>query len=121
MVLDHLAAAPQVDLMLPLPLDPRLRQIYRSLELHPEQPTTLGDWSRKLAVSEKTLSRLFLRDTGLTFRAWRRGFREADLVLYPLCPVTVANEALRRIYAPVLTGRREIALGRCWKGYMKPV
>lgn len=45
--------------------------------------------------------------------------READLVLYPLCPVTVANEALRRIYAPVLTGRREIALGRCWKGYVR--
>jgi AraC-like DNA-binding protein len=74
-VLDQLAAAPQVDLMLPLPLDPRLRQIYRSLELHPEQPTTLGDWSRKLAVSEKTLSRLFLRDTGLTFRAWRQRLR----------------------------------------------
>ena len=45
--------------------------------------------------------------------------READLVLYPLCPVTVANEALRNIYAPVLTGRREIALGRCWKGYVR--
>lgn len=45
--------------------------------------------------------------------------READLLLYPLCPVTVANEALRKIYAPVLTGRREIALGRCWKGYVK--
>jgi len=45
--------------------------------------------------------------------------READLVLYPLCPVTVANEALRKIYAPVLTGRREIALGRCWKGYVR--
>jgi len=74
-VLDQLAAAPQVDLMLPLPLDPRLRQIYRSLELHPEQPTTLGDWSRKLGVSEKTLSRLFLRDTGLTFRAWRQRLR----------------------------------------------
>ena len=74
-VLDQLAAAPQVDLMLPLPLDPRLRQIYRSLNLHPEQSTTLGDWSRKLAVSEKTLSRLFLRDTGLTFRAWRQRLR----------------------------------------------
>lgn len=46
--------------------------------------------------------------------------READLVLYPLCPVTVANEALRAVYAPVLTGRREIRLGRCWKGYVKP-
>ena len=74
-LLDQLAAAPQVDLMLPLPLDARLRQIYRSLNLHPEQQTTLGDWSRKLAVSEKTLSRLFLSDTGLTFRAWRQRLR----------------------------------------------
>ena len=45
--------------------------------------------------------------------------RETDLVLYPLCPVTVANDALRAIYAPVLAGRLEIALGRCWKGYVK--
>ena len=74
-VLDQLAAAPQVDLMLPLPLDPRLRQVYRSLNLHPEQQTTLGDWARRLGVSEKTLSRLFLSDTGLTFRAWRQRLR----------------------------------------------
>jgi AraC-like DNA-binding protein len=74
-VLDQLAAAPQVDLMLPLPADSRLRQIYRSLNLHPEQQTTLGQWSQKLAVSEKTLSRLFLSDTGLTFRAWRQRLR----------------------------------------------
>ena len=74
-LLDQLAAAPQVDLMLPLPLDPRLRHIYRSLNLRPEQQTTLSQWSQKLGVSEKTLSRLFLSDTGLTFRAWRQRLR----------------------------------------------
>jgi len=74
-LLDQLAAAPQLDLMLPLPQDARLRQIYRSLQTYPDQPTTLGQWSEKLAVSEKTLSRLFLRDTGLTFRAWRQRLR----------------------------------------------
>ncbi|NBA95963.1 helix-turn-helix domain-containing protein [Pseudomonas sp. R5(2019)] len=74
-LLDQLAAAPQLDLMLPLPHDIRLRQICRSLQLHPEQQTTLGHWSQKLAVTEKTLSRLFLRDTGLTFRAWRQRLR----------------------------------------------
>ena len=74
-LLDQLAAAPQVDLMLPLPVDSRLRQIYRSLSLRPEQATTLGQWSQKLGVSEKTLSRLFLRDTGLTYRAWRQRLR----------------------------------------------
>jgi hypothetical protein len=44
---------------------------------------------------------------------------DADLILEPLCPVTVANEALKAIYAPAMTGRREIALGTCWKGYAK--
>jgi hypothetical protein len=43
----------------------------------------------------------------------------ADLVLLPQCPVTVANEALRKVYAPALAGRREIALGACWKGFVK--
>ncbi|MBT2372618.1 AraC family transcriptional regulator [Pseudomonas fluorescens] len=74
-VLDQLAAAPKVDLMLPLPHDSRLRQIYRSLDQHPEQQTTLSQWSQELEVSEKTLSRLFLSDTGLTFRAWRQRLR----------------------------------------------
>ena len=61
--------------MLPLPLDARLRTIYRSLQAHPEQQTTLAQWSEKFAVAEKTLSRLFVRDTGLTFRAWRQRLR----------------------------------------------
>lgn len=74
-ILDQLADAPTIDLMLPLPQDPRLKQIYQSLEQHPEQQTTLSHWSGKFGVTEKTLTRLFLRDTGLTFRAWRQRLR----------------------------------------------
>lgn len=43
----------------------------------------------------------------------------ADLILYPQCPVTLANEALRERYQPAMTGRQEIALGPCWTGYVK--
>ncbi|KPF64608.1 hypothetical protein IP69_18070 [Bosea sp. AAP35] len=43
----------------------------------------------------------------------------ADLILLPLCPVTVANQALHRVYAPAMAGRREIELGACWKGFVK--
>lgn len=43
----------------------------------------------------------------------------ADLILLPLCPVTIANQALRRVYQPAMAGRREIALGPCWKGFVK--
>ncbi|WP_437879819.1 AraC family transcriptional regulator [Pseudomonas sp. LRF_L74] len=74
-LLDQLRNAPTVDLILPLPRDARLRQIYRALLAHPERQTTLGEWSRRFELSEKTLSRLFQQDTGLTFRAWRQRLR----------------------------------------------
>lgn len=45
--------------------------------------------------------------------------RDADLILYPTCPVTTANVALRDIYAAGLEGRREVAISRCWIGYVK--
>ncbi|MBC9252942.1 AraC family transcriptional regulator [Pseudomonas alcaligenes] len=74
-LLDQLNGAPPVDLMLPLPRDARLRTLCRSLQAQPDGQATLAQWSQRLAVSEKTLSRLFLRDTGLTFRAWRQRLR----------------------------------------------
>jgi hypothetical protein len=43
----------------------------------------------------------------------------ADLIVYPLCPITVANLALKQRYADAMIGRKEIALGACWKGYVK--
>lgn len=74
-LLDQLNAAPPVDLMLPLPKDSRLRTLCRRLQAQLDGQVTLAQWSQRLGVSEKTLSRLFLRDTGLTFRAWRQRLR----------------------------------------------
>lgn len=42
-----------------------------------------------------------------------------DLVLYPTCPVTVANERLRDLYAPALTSHRRIDLTPCWQAYIR--
>lgn len=74
-LLDQLRRAPAVDLALPLPHDERLQRLCRQLQAHPERQETLGQWSERLGVSEKTLSRLFQRDTGLSFRAWRQRLR----------------------------------------------
>lgn len=74
-LLDQLAQAPEVELMLPLPNDPRLRRLCHNLQTHPERQSSLADWSQRFGISEKTLSRLFLRETGLTFRAWRQRMR----------------------------------------------
>ena len=74
-LLDRIAAAPEADLMLPLPSDPDLRQLCRSAQLHPSRKASLRALSEQRGVSEKTLSRLFLRETGLTFRAWLQRMR----------------------------------------------
>lgn len=74
-LLDRLRAAPEVRLSLPLPSDPRLKKLCSRLQRKPDDDRTLAAWGNELGVSEKTLSRLFLRDTGLTFRAWRQRLR----------------------------------------------
>jgi AraC-like DNA-binding protein len=74
-LLDQLACAPEAGLMLPWPSDPRLRRLCGELQAHPDSRKTLSDYSRELGVSEKTLGRLFRRQTGLGFRLWRQRSR----------------------------------------------
>lgn len=74
-LLDQLGCAPEIELMLPLPAEPRLSQLCKRLQNYPESRESLADWSQALGVSERTLSRLFLRETGLSFRAWRQRLR----------------------------------------------
>jgi AraC-like DNA-binding protein len=72
---DQLLVAREVSLSLPLPSDPRLLRLCRGLQEAPDDSRTLLEWSQDLGASEKTLRRLFLRETGLTFRAWRQRLR----------------------------------------------
>jgi AraC-like DNA-binding protein len=74
-LLDQLAQASQQQLMLPLPHDRRLRELCEHLQAQPDADTRLSDWAVQQGVSEKTLSRLFLRETGLSFRLWRQRMR----------------------------------------------
>jgi len=74
-LLDQLGSAPEIELVLPLPAEPRLHRLCKSLQARPDSQEGLADWSQTLGVSERTLSRLFLRETGLSFRAWRQRLR----------------------------------------------
>lgn len=82
-LLDELQAAPAVALMLPLPQDARLREVCQGLQDASLRQLGLSEWGERLGVSEKTLSRLFLRETGLSFRVWRQRQRLLD-ALTPL-------------------------------------
>ncbi|MBR9885150.1 MAG: AraC family transcriptional regulator [Oceanospirillales bacterium] len=74
-MLDQLLVAREVSLSLPLPSDPRLTRLCSGLQERPDDSRTLMQWGQELGASEKTLRRLFLRETGLTFRAWRQRLR----------------------------------------------
>lgn len=73
-MLDELAAAPVERLHLPLPSDPRLRRIADALTADPSDRATIGEWARRVAMSERTLFRLIHREIGMSFGRWRQQF-----------------------------------------------
>lgn len=70
LLLNKLQAAHEQALFLPLPRDSRLRPLAGA-----KLPPALKDLSVKLGLSEKIISRLFKRDTGLNYQQWRQQWR----------------------------------------------
>ncbi|MEM9565869.1 MAG: helix-turn-helix domain-containing protein [Actinomycetota bacterium] len=56
---------------LTFPTDPRAREVANGLVADPASAMELSDWAPRVGASERTLRRLFLEQTGLTFRRWR--------------------------------------------------
>ena len=74
-LLDQLVSAPDAGMMLPWPQDARLRAVCRDMQACVDRCKTLTEYAQALGLSERTLSRLFLRQTGLSFRQWRQRLR----------------------------------------------
>ncbi|HHT0191103.1 TPA: AraC family transcriptional regulator [Raoultella planticola] len=70
--LDELATMPQQQLSLPVSAHPKIRAMADALVSHPEDRSTFKAWAKRLALSERSLARLMLRETGLTFGRWRQ-------------------------------------------------
>lgn len=60
---------------LPLPTDRRALVVAQALVDDPADDRHLADWARLAHASVRTLSRLFVHQTGLTFAAWRSELR----------------------------------------------
>ncbi len=72
---DELRALEPEPLHLPLPRDRRLRTVTGRLAENPADGRPLAAWAEAAGASERTLARLFLKETGLTFGAWRQRLR----------------------------------------------
>jgi AraC-like DNA-binding protein len=75
LLLTELHEAGALPLQLPMPRDKRLRKICETLLAAPGDPRTLEQWAPAANASARTLARLFVAETGLTFGAWRQQAR----------------------------------------------
>lgn len=70
-VVDELAGVGEEALYLPEPADDRLRAVTDLLHADPATPATLAELGRSVGASERTLSRLFQAELGMSFHHWR--------------------------------------------------
>ncbi|ATQ68991.1 MULTISPECIES: AraC family transcriptional regulator [Methylosinus] len=71
-LLDELAASPVEDLRFPVPADPRLKKLAELLLSDPADCATLAEWASRIALSERSLSRMLKDEIGMSFGRWRR-------------------------------------------------
>ncbi len=69
--IDELAETPEQSLHLPEPRDDRLRAVTDLLHADPGREATLAELGRAAGASERTLSRLFQAELGMSFHRWR--------------------------------------------------
>ncbi|WP_028471018.1 AraC family transcriptional regulator [Neptunomonas japonica] len=72
LIRDYLIEADNIALQLPYPKDPRLIQITMRLQDEPCNNNTLEDWGKQIGASSRTLTRLFIKETGLSYREWKQ-------------------------------------------------
>jgi AraC-like DNA-binding protein len=74
-LLDEMRRAPHEPLHLPMPTDRRLLRIATAIYEQPENGRTLEEWAQWAGLSPRTLSRLFLAETAVSFAQWRQQAR----------------------------------------------
>jgi AraC-like DNA-binding protein/quercetin dioxygenase-like cupin family protein len=91
-VRDQLRRSPQQAFVLPTPRDPRLVDACALATERLADAITLADLARAVGASERTLSRLFRDELGMTYPRWRRSLRilRAAILLCDGASVTAA-------------------------------
>ncbi|WP_162942390.1 helix-turn-helix domain-containing protein [Desertimonas flava] len=80
-------------IILPLPRDPRLREIAEQLIVNPAAADDLVSWGRHAGASARTITRRFTAETGLTFAEWRTHARIRAALVHLAAGTSVAHVA----------------------------
>ncbi|WP_245592637.1 helix-turn-helix transcriptional regulator [Actinomadura rifamycini] len=74
-VLDLLRPLPATPIDVPVPSNERVRAVADALLADPADRRSLDAHARAVGVSRRTLTRLFMQDTGMSFDRWRTHVR----------------------------------------------
>lgn len=74
-IIDELTGTGEQPLHLPEPQDDRLLAVTKLVEEDLANPVSLAELGHRVGASERTLTRLFQQETGMTFRQWRAELR----------------------------------------------
>lgn len=99
LALDEIAQARALPFGLPVPRDARLRRLSDRLRAQPDDSRDLDAWAADVGASVRTLARLFRRETGMSFRQWRRQLRLTEAAAHLAAGVPPARTAARVGYA----------------------
>ena len=72
LLIEEVATLEERPLGLPFPTDRRLAALCRSYMADPTPNARLDDWASSLSMSRRTFTRLFRRETGISFITWRQ-------------------------------------------------
>jgi AraC-like DNA-binding protein len=74
-ILDQLKVVESIPIQLPLPRDPRARKLVDQLFANPSDQRPLDGLSSRSGASKRTIQRLFIEETGMSFSKWRQRLR----------------------------------------------
>ncbi|MCX5008725.1 helix-turn-helix transcriptional regulator [Streptomyces sp. NBC_00638] len=93
-IVDELADAAEQSLHLPEAGDDRLRAATALLHEDPARPATLAELGRTVGASERTLSRLFHTELGMSFHRWRTTLRIHHALAHLTAGMSVTETAV---------------------------
>lgn len=97
-LLDQIRAADSMPVFLPLPSEEPLRSMLADFVATPADQRTVGSCASALGMSARTFSRMFLRETGMTFGAWRQQLRLMEGMRLLASGASVTDAATRSGY-----------------------
>ena len=92
LILQEIPHLPEKPLGLPFPTDPRFAELCRRFVEAPSPHARIDDWADALAMSRRTFTRAFRRETGVSLSTWRQ-----QCCLFAALPRLARGEAVTSV------------------------